>query len=256
MDIDYFLCNPTGNITALVETAVETANQPEVANAIMKAEPTCEQVGFILPSQEGSDITLRMAGGEFCGNATMSIAAHYCRKIGLQEGESKNVAVKVIGTKNLVNVLVENKGGIHYGTIEMPKPRKISSVKFVFEGYNYWYPVVEFETISHIIIEDDIPVYMPERCIKMWCDTLKAPGLGMMILGKNKDSLRPLVYVKHPESLVWESSCASGTTAVGAYYADKLNEPIAMCLKEPGGSLNVEVNSDKFIKLRGKVEFF
>lgn len=255
MDIKYFLCNPTGNITALVETPVEIENQPQVGNAIMEAEISCEQVGFIMSPVEGSDITLRMAGGEFCGNATMSIAAFFCKKNNLSDGESRNVAVKVIGTSGLVNVLVENKGGIHYGTIEMPRPRKISSVKFVFEDHNYWYPVVEFGSISHIIIEDDVPVYMPERCIKMWCDTLRVQGVGLMLLSKEKDYLRPLVYVKNPESLVWESSCASGTTAVGAYFAEKANGPVSMKIKEPGGTLTVEAEPGGVIKLHGKVEF-
>jgi len=255
MEVKYFLCNPTGNITALVESFVPVNRHVEVGEMILKKEPTCEQVGFLLPSEEGSDITLRMAGGEFCGNATMSTAAYYCKKQKLENGEKRKVLVKVIGTKDLVEVDIEKKDGEYFGTIGMPKPLKITDVKFVFEGHNYWYPVVMFNGISHVIIEDDIPVYMPESCIKMWCDTLRDQGIGLMLLNKDKTRLRPLVYVKEPESLVWESSCASGTTAVGAYFAKKNGKPVRMELKEPGGMLCVETFQDGTIKLSGKVEF-
>lgn len=253
MDIKYIMANPTGNITALVETLVPTDQQPELAKAIMDKEITCEQVGYILWPMDGSDISLRMAGGEFCGNATMSTAAYFCEKNGLKEGEKKVVKVKVVGTSGVLSVEVEKKEGEYLTTIEMPKPVKISDVRFVFEGHNYIYPVVEFDSISHVVIENDLPVYMPESCIKMWCDSLKAKGLGLMMLYDNNTSLRPLVYVTNPETMFWESSCASGTTAVGTYFAKKTGKPVRMELKEPGGKLTVETFSDGTVKLSGKV---
>ncbi len=252
MDVKYIMCNPTGNITALVETNVSEDKHVEIANMILKKEPTCEQVGFLLPSMEDSDITLKMAGGEFCGNATMSTAAYYCKRNGI---EKKSVKVKVINTKGLVNVDIEKRDSNFYGTIEMPKPLGIKEEKFVFENHNYFYPTVSFNGISHIIIEDDVPVYMPEACIKMWCDTLKTSAVGLMLLSKDKKSLRPLVYVKNPETLVWESSCASGTTAVGAYFSKKLSKSVTMELSEPGGKLMVETREDGSIYLTGVVAF-
>lgn len=253
MDIKYVMADPTGNITALVETLVPTENQPEIAEAILEKEPTCEQVGYILWPMDGSDISLRMAGGEFCGNATMSTAAYFCKKHDLKDGEKKTVKVKVVGTSGVLAVDVENRGGVFYTTIEMPKPLKISDVKFIFEGHNYIYPVVEFDSISHAIIENDLPVYMPEACIKMWCDSLRAKGLGLMMLYNNNTSLRPLVYVTTPETMFWESSCASGTTAVGVYFAKKTGKPVKMELDEPGGKLVVETFADGKVKLSGKV---
>lgn len=253
MEVKYILCNPTGNITALVETEIPTEKHVVVAEMILEKEPACEQVGFLLPSKEGSDITLRMAGGEFCGNATMCTAAYYAQKNGLQEGNKNCVSVKVIGTPNLLNVDIEKKNNEYIGTIEMPRPSSIKEVQFSFENSNYRYPVVNFSGISHVIIEDDIPCYMPERCIKIWCDKLKVNGIGLMLLSKDKKQLRPLVYVKTPETLVWESSCASGTTAVGAYLAKKTGNPVKLELSEPGGTLTVETFKDDKILLTGKV---
>lgn len=255
MEVKYFLCNPTGNITGLVESDIPVERHPEVASKIMEKEPSCEQVGFLLPKEDGSDITLRMAGGEFCGNATMSTAAYFCKKNKLADGEKRKVSVKVIGTKDPISVDVLLKDKEYYCTLEMPRPIKISDFKFTFEGHNYWYPVVTFTGISHVIIEDDVPFSMPERCIKLWCDQIKEESLGLMLLNKDRTSLRPLVYVKNPESLVWESSCGSGTTAVGAYLTKKQSKPLKLELNEPGGKLSVETFENGSIKLSGKVEF-
>ena len=41
--IEYCVFDPTGNITALVESKVDVADQPAVASAIMDAEPDVEQ---------------------------------------------------------------------------------------------------------------------------------------------------------------------------------------------------------------------
>lgn len=255
MEIQYILCNPTGNITALVETKVPIENQPYIADVLMKKEPSCEQVGYIQEPCEGSDITLRMAGGEFCGNATMSTAAYFCKNKGMADGEKETVKVKVIGTSGLIDVTVERKEGRYFGTIEMPSPSKISFEEFSFEDKTYKYPVVSFTGISHVIIEDNIPIYVPEKAIKIWCDRLKVKGLGLILLNKEKTQIRPLVYVKTPESLVWESSCASGTTAAVAFLSKRDHEYTTYSFKEPGGVLSVEATKDGRFLLTGSVEF-
>lgn len=255
MEMNVYLLNPTGNITALVDGDVCVEDQPSVATVIMEKNPSCEQVGFISEGIEGADITLRMAGGEFCGNATMSTAVLFCKMKGMEVGTSREILVKVIGTKGLVPVLVECNRKEFKGTITMPKPRRIFEERLSFEGEYYKFPVVEFNGISHIIIEDELPMYMPERAIKWWADCLKVEGVGLMLLNKDHSAIRPLVYMKYPESLVWESSCASGTTATAAYLSSKTNKPVSYSFNEPGGTLEIEVTSDGTIKLTGKVDF-
>ena len=125
-DIEYRVFDPTGNITALVETAVDVADQPAVASLVMDAEPDVEQVGFVrfLDEAEGAaqagraDVRLRMAGGEFCGNATMCAAALYLLKGGADKAGSapagspesaaaRTVTVKVSGTAAPLCVALE-----------------------------------------------------------------------------------------------------------------------------------------------------
>lgn len=255
MEINYLLANPTGNITGLVESEVSIENQPKIAEMIMKKEPSCEQVGFVMDSVEGSDITLRMAGGEFCGNATMTTAAYFCKKNEMADGEEREVKVKVVGTPGLVEVSVKKDKGCFFGTVSMPRPLKISDELLPFENHNYRYPVVTFAGISHIVIEDNVPVYLPEGAIKIWADRLKVSGLGLMLLNKEKTEIRPLVYVDEPEGMIWESSCASGTTAVGAYLTKKAGKPGKYSFKEPGGILEIETTADGRFLLSGRVEF-
>ena len=80
-DLKYYIFDPTGNITALVESGVAAADQSAVASRIMERHPDVEQVGFITYADDAAaadvPVSLRMAGGEFCGNATMCTAALY-----------------------------------------------------------------------------------------------------------------------------------------------------------------------------------
>ena len=82
-DIKYSILDPTGNITALVESEVAVERQPAAAEAIMKRHTEVEQVGFVrFDPEEGIDAQLRMAGGEFCGNASLCTAALYLMRNG------------------------------------------------------------------------------------------------------------------------------------------------------------------------------
>lgn len=253
MNINYRLFDPTGNITILVETPVLIKDQPYIATELCKSEPTAEQVGFVWDGDYESDISLRMAGGEFCGNATMSAAVFFCDKTGLNEDDEKTVRVKAYGTPHPVEVTVKKKNGTYLGFVNMPSPRKIYIQNLFFEGKTYRYPIVDFGGISHIIIEDNLPVLIAERAIKKWCIDLHADGLGLMQINSSHSELVPLVYVPGADTMYWESSCASGTSAVGAYLANRENADIHLKLSQPGGILSIDASKDGKLILGGKV---
>ena len=52
--------------------------------------------------------------------------------------------------------------------------------------------------------------------------------------------MRPLVYVRDTDTLVWENSCASGTCAVAAARALAQNASLRLELFQPGGSLTAK----------------
>ena len=315
-EIDYAVMDPTGNITILVETPVPEASQPFVADQLMKLEPEAEQVGFLtLPpagaerdsvpgaaesaAEHAADITprlsLRMAGGEFCGNASMSAAVH---AVLLEEKKQDDVLLNVSGAAEPVRVQVRECGGDpsaaalsagaarrFHGTVEMPRPVRIREVRLPLEetapeiagraGTEIpaaVIPAVEFEGITHLIIAETGEVTVKteeeqgkntaavwirrnaEKLAPAWCRMLGAEALGLMFLNEKEGTMTPLVYVPAAGTLVWENSCASGTTAAGAYFSRRNSGgPLRLELRQPGGSLEISAGADGRLFLGGTV---
>ena len=240
MELKYYLFDPTKNMTILVETPVPAESQPFVASRLLQVEPTAEQVGFVSAGDRESDITLRMAGGEFCGNATMSTAALFCIKNGLT---AASVRVRASGAEKPVTVEVRAAGEGFACTVDMPRPKRIT------QGFGC--PLVEFDGISHMIVTAPMERADAERAVRERCAALGAAGLGLMLLDAAAETLTPLVYVAMPETLYWEHSCASGSAAVGAYLAAKRGEKADLSLREPGGILRVKAAPGGAISLSG-----
>ena len=97
-----------------------------------------------------------------------------------------------------------------------------------------------------------------EHLAPLWCKALDAEALGLMFLNETEGTMKPLVYVPAAGTLVWENSCASGTTASGAFLAEQqsgadLQRSIQISLKQPGGSLGIRVEKDGKLFLSGTV---
>lgn len=72
MKIKYSLYSPSKNYTALVMGRYSDEDKKTISKLIFTAEPACEQAGFVYI--EDGITYLEMAGGEFCGNASMCAA--------------------------------------------------------------------------------------------------------------------------------------------------------------------------------------
>ncbi len=294
--IKYSILDPTGNITALVETETEISRQPEIAAEIMKQHPEVEQVGFVKFYEDGNvNGELRMAGGEFCGNASMSAAALCLLRRGgkpVSDAEIQTVVLTVSGSKEPVAVsLQRQEDGSFSAVIEMPPVPGAEETEFTFAELKEKLPLVRMEGISHIVIGRNSGFfrlkYEPEladQAVRKWCAELGTDGLGLMFL-EDQDSddpsqekkdgragaasvcmyrMTPLVFVPGGSSggsLFWENSCASGTAAAGMYLASVSGRKTMASLREPGGTLKAEcdLGSGK-VQLHGRVslvgEFF
>ena len=250
MKVEYTVLDPTGNITILVTSSVEISLQPSVASKLMELVPETEQVGF-LSEAEGCDIALRMAGGEFCGNASMCAATYYVNEQGF---EKCPVTLRVSGADGTVAAEIERlHEGKWRGTVDMPRPVKQEVVDLPGAGE---LPVVSFDGISHVIYEvsDSKPSRAEaETLVCEWCRYLGVDALGIMFLNTEAASMTPLVYVPAAGTLFWENSCASGTTACGAYVAARSGGPVSLSLRQPGGSLEIRVSEDGAFGLSGTV---
>lgn len=240
MKFNYFLYNPSGNITALVSDAVAGSLQYTVAAEIMKKEPTCEQVGF-LASSDDSDIMVAMAGGEFCGNATLCAAACFAGTHGAVPGMSHPVRVRCSGCPEPISAsFVPYDSTMGIASMEADFDAIINS----FHGFK----AVHMPGITHIIADgSQIDTSEAESCIRDWTEELDVPALGIMLLDRTSESLTPLVYVRGSDTLFWEQSCASGTCAVALAEGE-----CRLFLRQPGGLLRVQNHNGK-IKLTNKI---
>ena len=249
MTVNYALMDPTGNVTVLIETPVPPWSQPAVAAKVMALEPRAEQAGF-LSRPGGCDVALRMAGGEFCGNAAMSAAARFCSLAGRDAAE---VAVRVSGADGPVGVEIARTGdGLWRGAVDMPRPLSLETA--VLPGGKA-FPLVTFPGISHVILEETLPKREAEALAKAWCGLLGADALGLMFLDRQAGTLRPLVYVPAADTLFWESACGSGSSAVGAWLAEREKQTVTVSLKQPGGALTVTAVPHGPVTLQGYVRF-
>ena len=246
--VRYVLMDPSGNRTILVEDPVPVDAQPAVAAGLMELEPSAEQTGFLTGSGE-TGISLRMAGGEFCGNAAMSAAAYHLLRAGQPRG---TVTVRVSGEPEAVTVgLSEGENGEWKGRVRMPRPGRIEEIRF---AGGQLLPVVSFRGISHVILEEELPAEEAERLIRLWCAELGADAAGMLFLDRKAGFLKPLVYVPAADTLFWESACGSGTSAVGAWMAWKAGRPVDLSLRQPGGLLEISASPDGTLFLKGTVK--
>ena len=252
--LHYYMIDPTKNITALAETPVPPASRPFAAARIMAEEPDCEQVGFVYRNAAGEPC-LDMAGGEFCGNASMSAAALLCAKAGMAAGERRQVTLHVSGAPERVCVAVTvQEEGVFACTVKLPPPEAVTEVSLPVCGKTVRLPVVYLPGIAHIMVtKDELDAAAAQRSVRGWCKTLGTAGLGVMLFDPAFRTLRPLVYVPGSDTLFWESSCASGTGALGAYLAKTGGKPADLTVNEPGGTLRVQASPEGEILLSGLV---
>ena len=253
--LKYYVFDPAGNVTLLVDTYVKTKDQVRVAAELMKREPFCEQAGFVrVCGHNGKpEGHLRMAGGEFCGNASMCTAVLKRVKEknnGIFNSYPDGIDVSVSGTKGKVNVRVTESGeGIWAASGTMPWPKAIGEI--TVDGRKL--PYVDCGGIVHVIFSEKPDRKKAERQIKKACEEYSLKALGFMYLSGNV--LEPLVYVNDMGTMYWENACASGTAAAAAWLAENSETKKAEGeWKEPGGSISFRADAEKkYVTLGTKI---
>ena len=226
----YTIYIPGGNNTALVEGIGYTAEQRKLINdRIMQDNPDIEQVGFVALDGEPE---LKMAGGEFCGNATRSAAHFY------MHGNFGELMVNINGKKVCAGVY---KNGDAWCEIPLISDRA-NMLSQLDEGI---YKVKMDGMVTIVILEEQSAQYLQNR------DKLKevttqliekyglksAEAVGVMFLetvdGKLK--INPVVWVNAIETLFNETACGSGTTATAIVKSSLTGEDGSFEVLQPSG---------------------
>ncbi len=246
MEVKFIKTSPTENMTLLIETPVAREKQLEVAEQLIAyGSVYAEQAGYIEePNDPAAEKRLQMMAGEFCGNASLSLAAVLAERKNLQIGEEMDILLEVSGADSLVSCHMKKEEKGYAGRVAMPLPKAIEHKEFHLDEEMFQLPVVVFEGISHIIV--DVSLWgenakeKAEQAAEAWAGELPE-AFGILLFDEGKMTLQPLVCVQGA-TLIWERGCGSGTSAVGAYLAAKEGRSLSVSLKQPGGIMGAEVS--------------
>jgi Diaminopimelate epimerase len=244
-EIDFVKLNPTQNMTILVKSNHPAEEYNHIASQLMSYDSLhAEQVGFINRSSNPvAAANLQMAGGEFCGNACMSMAAYLADKSGMESNGVMEIQLESSGTNQLVSCRVRRDGDLYSCRVAMPLPYAVESKSATYGGEEIPLVLVKYEHAFHVVIEAD-------RFSEEW--RRKAEGLakllgiafdsgliGILMFNSDTFEMAPLIYLPGLDSMVWEKGCGSGTASVGAYLSWRDKENVSARIKQPGGTIQV-----------------
>ncbi|WP_283608072.1 hypothetical protein [Faecalispora anaeroviscerum] len=221
------VADPAGNITIFVLGDVPPEQYAPIAAKLLSMEEYhAEQVAFQVVPRMGAQGRIQMMGGEFCGNAARSFG--YLLST-LLPGHPDTVTVEISGAEQPLTVTIDREGG--RCETEMPLPVGMIQVEFGGQKYN----AVCFDGIVHTIVPGEA---RDEGFVRELLAAVQAaaPASAYGILFLNGQNMTPVVYVCDTDSLIWESSCGSGSMAVAVYLAmQKGDGEHRFSLHQPGG---------------------
>ncbi|ATE55232.1 MULTISPECIES: diaminopimelate epimerase [Actinosynnema] len=237
-EIDFVKLDPTQNMTLLVRTEHPEEEHRDIALRLMAYEHLhAEQVGFVRkPGSPDADISLRMAGGEFCGNACMALAALAAPPDELAGGHPVDVVLEASGARDLVRCRVLRHAREYTCELAMPLPE---SVERGADGV----ALVRYDDSLHVVVETG----RPDPALRAWAQRLAArlgergdaSLIGVMLYEPRSGHLTPLVHVPLLGSAVWERGCGSGAAALAAYLAWEGRTSVTTRVRQPGGVMTV-----------------
>lgn len=243
---EFTILRPGGNDTMLIKALIKNPTKKKlINNQMMSLFPNVEQVGFYDFNPQTNIATLEMAGGEFCGNATRSLA--YL----LLNGKNGQLLIQVSGTTKTLRAGVKKN---NTAFAEMPIYPDFTCVRKI--GTNMYF--VDLEGISHFITPLPFGKTKEElkeiaKNILMKNNFLYAkPATGVMFVQENSTlEISPIVWVRDIQSFFYETACASGTMAVGLWKA-KQNPTLETIfqIKQPSGAYisgTIRKSKEKFL---------
>jgi len=244
-EIEFIKFNPTQNMTILVKTNYLVEEYKHIASKIMSYDSVyAEQVGFIeKPINNKAAAKLQMAGGEFCGNACMALAAFIASEKGLNQNDLAEIILEASGTDKLITCQMKRNLDEYHCLVTMPIPKKIEQRTIKYDGNDLNMIIVRYHEFIHIVIEvDEFDKTVREKAqslAKLLGVTLGANLIGVLLYKSKSEEMAPLIYVPHLDSMIWERGCGSGTASLGAYLAWKNKGEVVTNIRQPGGDIKV-----------------
>lgn len=172
-----------------------------------------EQAGFLVLS----DNHFEMAGGEFCGNATRSAAV-----LLHQEHGEDTVSFTVSGFDGVVSASVASLDDTTF-LVKATFPGMQTKISNVVLESGQPASIVDLGGIVHVVVNGEFPSNPEDyssqhRAItaQFGLENRDAVGVTWYQRVGNAITMHPVVWVRAVDTFYYESSCGSGTIAVGA----------------------------------------
>lgn len=249
MDIQFVKISPNQNMTLLIETPIPREQQLEVAKTLIAYHSVyAEQAGYIeQPQNKNAVARLQMMAGEFCGNATLALAAYVFSKENPPAFAQKTIPLEVSGTDGIVYCHMQKMEQHFMGTLEMPLPLSVEQRNYVLHDITYTLQTVCFAGIWHIVVPKSLwgenSTLYAEQAASAWENQIDADAFGILIWDEQTKVLQSLVCVKNA-SLIWERGCGSGTSAIGIVTALQQKSNISLDIQQTGGIMHIAVDYD------------
>ena len=239
MQISYSVWDPMANITVLVTSSVDPTARPFISKHLIETIEGAEQVGY-LEIKTDSTSCLNMTGGEFCGNAAMSVAAMIAGRYDSISDKGIEIVLSVSGASDPVSVYVENgtETDSYICTVTMPLPATVEIFDTVLDDAPVSIPLVRLPGIAHFVVQNSISPEETaeiEDLLRKLAQKVESDAYGMIFIGEAEMPILPLLYVPAADTMIWENACGSGSAAVAAWLAAQHGDPVAIRLKQPGG---------------------
>ncbi|MCK9324787.1 MAG: hypothetical protein M0P69_04760 [Bacteroidales bacterium] len=236
MDLKVAKVLPGGNPTIIVETAVAPTERANVATVLMSNNYLCaEQVGFLVPphNPQKADMRLEMMGDELCINALRSAAA-----LLYSRNQSKPlIRLESSGFNGVLECFNEMRDETLVTDIRLKIPLVIDqnddSVTVTLDGITHLVRKVE-QLPSDSEAKDEFRSFMQANA---QLDSIPACGFMPYVETEDHITLKPLVYVRDTESMIFETGCGSGSIAVAL--AKFNGETQCTQILQPSGELYV-----------------
>lgn len=203
-----------------------------------------EQAGFLVMG----DNHFEMAGGEFCGNATRAVAVLLHQANG-QEELTYTVSGFDGTVRSSVKPLTENS---YY--VESILPGMSVAMEEAALEDDSPVSIVDLGGIVHVVIEAEFPGDADEytsqhRDIVKHFNLGERDAVGVVWCQRSGDAIvmHPVVWVRAIDTFFYESSCGSGTIAVGAVTNTR------SIIQPSGKEISAEIGEDGVI-LKSEME--
>ncbi len=197
-----------------------------------------EQAGFLVLN----DQHFEMAGGEFCGNASRAAAVLFSQAL-----DADDVSFTVSGFDGIVDAHVKQKDASRF-SVRCTFPGMPTDVREVTLDNGTPASIVDLGGIVHVVIEAPFPadpaVYEEEHhTITEAFNLDERDAVGVVWFEQTDDTIQmhPVVWVKAINTFFYETSCGSGTIAVGRV------TNIPSIVQPSGQTISAEITEDAVI---------